>query len=174
MGEICRRFTVNQQAPDPFTMEQTIFKLISLNLLNGTLSHPSPSSPERTILTFSPSVSLTPSVTSASTEQSYDTTLQKHLHRLETLNSYIKQLDRKMGLSKDYIQWKLKATKDAGSNATGNSTEGAGVDAGLAMGWPSDDAIDTAMSGASIDPNLFSTHDQGDAGVMDEDVMSDL
>lgn len=98
-------------SPEPYDYAETanyVKSLISSQLLNADLVESS-EDPQNWILRFA----LTPtSGPQARTEQQLYEDLVKQANRTTKLTSYVRDADRRLGLSKEYIDWCKKASKN--------------------------------------------------------------
>ena len=86
---------------------QYLYHLITTNKLNGTISQPS-QDPSTWVLRFHDPTDEGPQ---APTEQQRHDELARQMAKIQQLHTHIKEVDRKFGLSKEYIAEKKRAGK---------------------------------------------------------------
>ncbi|KAI9810393.1 MAG: hypothetical protein M1827_006279 [Pycnora praestabilis] len=120
---------------DHTEVEAYIVSLISSGQLNATLFHPS--DPQRpTMLQFASSSTAGPQ---AQTEAVQYKDLQDQTMKIMRLAEHVKETDRRLALSKEYIEWMKKAKKNKGSGAIAG-----GGDHAMDMTWD-DGPVDEDM-----------------------------
>jgi hypothetical protein len=131
---------------DEAATEQYILAMIARGELNATLSHPSNSS---AIVHFNHS-------TSRASEVEQQQKVERQIERTMAVTQQIKNLDRKMALSKEYVSWLAKNRKNPqmvgaqapGGNVLSGSGRQEGTDSGLEamdLGWDEGPVMDEDM-----------------------------
>ncbi|KAI9818306.1 MAG: hypothetical protein M1832_004424 [Thelocarpon impressellum] len=176
LGQVASRLGSTDTTPDG--VERTILHLISTGRLAGTLSHPrEPSPTSGPLLTFSPTSSKDASEAARLRET------EAQIERTLALSAHIRQVDRKLGLSRDVLAWTARARKgqtDArggGVGGGGGSGGGGGVGGGgmtvgeaMEMAWDDDDDVLGASGGGGR--GLAQALGGGGFGSGDEDMMA--